>query len=431
MDNILPRLYKEYGSYSNYRNFPLDIDGLKPVERRVLLSAYKLARDKFVKSRQIDGHTIGHYHPHGECYGTIVQLVHQGFLEGQGNFGRDIGVEPIAAAAPRYTECKLLKKTIDLAFKYVKYVPWIDTELGDTEPAFLPAMFPLCLMGTNYTQGIGFGYKTLIPCYKTEDLKRRLFWLLGDRKTKIIIEPITDCDILSKPAELDQLLTTGKAKINVRGRFVEHKHKHEVVIKSWPPGKRFETILGKFESELNSDLFGWIDVSSGTETSILFQVLRERNRDKIYNDFVEKLKEVLEGSISFENTVVDQHLKVKVKPIDQMLLDTFEMYKKVNEIMLKEETEKKQQVCNQYHLIERLKPHLKANMDILYGQFVELVSGKLKVAKAEVDEIMTKFQIKKLLTISTDTSELESEIKVLKTQLKDINNFVAEQYNTI
>ena len=67
MDKHLPRLYKDYGQYSNYRNFPSSIDGLKPVERRVLLAAYKIARDKLVKSRQVDAYTIGHYHPHGEC----------------------------------------------------------------------------------------------------------------------------------------------------------------------------------------------------------------------------------------------------------------------------------------------------------------------------------------------------------------------------
>ena len=46
MDQKLPSLYKEYGQYSNYRNFPLDLDGLKPVERRVLFSAHKIARSK-------------------------------------------------------------------------------------------------------------------------------------------------------------------------------------------------------------------------------------------------------------------------------------------------------------------------------------------------------------------------------------------------
>jgi DNA gyrase/topoisomerase IV subunit A len=150
-------MYKDYGSYSNYRNFPLSTDGLKPVERRVLLSAYKIAKNSLVKSRQVDAYTIGHFHPHGECYGTIVQLVHQGLLDGQGNFGINTGVQPIGPAAPRYTECKLSKHTIDLAFKYIDYTPLVDTELGDKEPPFLPTMFPICLIGKEYTQGIGFG----------------------------------------------------------------------------------------------------------------------------------------------------------------------------------------------------------------------------------------------------------------------------------
>lgn len=432
MDIILPKLYKEYGSYSNFRNFPLDLDGLKPVERRVLLSAYKIARDKMVKSRQVDGHTIGHYHPHGECYGTIVQLVNQGFLEGQGNFGNNIGVEPIPASAPRYTECRLAKKTVELAFKYVKYVPWHDTELGDTEPIFLPAMFPLCLLGTNYTQGIGFGYKTLIPCYKLEDLKRRLFWLLGDRKTKIIIEPITDCEILSKPAALDELLTTGKAKIDVRGIIEEKKHKFEVVLKSWPPGKRFESLLSKFDTELDSGMVGYSDLSVN-ETKIVFQVLRERNREKIYTDFVEKLRSAIEGSISFENVVVDSNSKVLTKSIDNMLLDTFNMYKKINQAMLEDEAERLNKLIDQFKLLERMKPYLKVYMDKTenYGEVVEIIAGKLKVAKAQVDEILTKYQIKKLLTISTDTSEIEAVVKELEKNLKNLNNFVLEQYNSL
>ena len=174
MDQNLPRLYKDYGRYSNYRNFPLDLDGLKPVERRVLLSAFKIAKNGFVKSRQIDAYTIGHYHPHGECYGTVVQLVNQGFLDGQGNFGSKAGIEPTGAAAPRYTECKVSRKTLDLAFRYIDYVPWVDTELSDTEPQFLPTMFPICLLGKEYTQGIGFGFKSLIPCYTIQDLYKRL-----------------------------------------------------------------------------------------------------------------------------------------------------------------------------------------------------------------------------------------------------------------
>jgi len=326
MDLNLPRLYKEYGIYSNYRNFPLDIDGLKPVERRVLLSAYKIARDKLVKSRQVDAYTIGHFHPHGECYGTIVQLVRQGFLLGQGNFGSVAGIEPVGAAAPRYTECKIHPKTIELAFKYVNHVPWVDTELGDTEPFFLPTMLPICLMGTDYSQGIGFGFKTYIPCYQLKDLYQRLLWLLGIRKRKPIITPITDLNILSDPKELDELLITGKAKINVEGIIEINNVQNKVILRSWPPGKRFQSFLNKFAKELNDGIIGYVDLSSGNKTEILFEVLRERNRDKIFEEFIIKLKDVLKGVISFDSIVVDINQKVLTKSIDNMLLDTYKMF---------------------------------------------------------------------------------------------------------
>ena len=124
MDTIIPSFYKRYGKYINSsRSFPLSIDGLKPVERRVLLSTYDIARERLTKCFKIDGHTVGNYHPHGTSYGTIVQLVKQGFLTGQGNFGTNIGVDPCPPAAMRYTEAKLSKETFDMVFKLIKYVP--------------------------------------------------------------------------------------------------------------------------------------------------------------------------------------------------------------------------------------------------------------------------------------------------------------------
>ena len=131
MDKLIPHLYREYGLYINHsRAFPIDIDGLKPVERRVLLSAYQIARDKFIKSARIDGHTLGHFHPHSSSYGTMAQLVHQGFLDGQGNWGNDIGVESSPPAAMRYTEARLsdiaelLLK--DLEFNTVNFIDNFD-----------------------------------------------------------------------------------------------------------------------------------------------------------------------------------------------------------------------------------------------------------------------------------------------------------------
>lgn len=430
MDRNLPRLYKDYGEYSNYRNFPLDLDGLKPVERRVLLSAFKIARNSFVKSRQIDAYTIGHYHPHGECYGTVVQLVNQGFLDGQGNFGSKAGVEPTGAAAPRYTECKISRKTLDLAFKYVDYVSWVDTELSDKEPKFLPSMFPICLLGQEYTQGIGFGFKSLIPCYTLQDLYKRLQLLLGIRKYKVIISPISDCQILSKEDVLENLLKTGKEKIEMKGLFKSIPSQNKAIIKSWPPGKRFETILGKFEKELNDGMIGFSDLSTN-ETIIEFQVLRDRNRDKIYQDFIKKLDHVLTGSVSFENIMVDINQKVVLRSIDEMLLRTFEVFSDVNVTMLKTEIEKTQKQIDEYVLLERIKPHLLVAIKSGYSikQAAEAIYELERIPEETTIFLINKYKISKLLELKTDTTELEVIKKDFENKLTNKNQFVLEQYD--
>ncbi len=429
MDNILPKLYRDYGQYSNFRNFPLTVDGLKPVERRVLLSAYKIARDKFVKSRQVDAYTIGHFHPHGECYGTIVQLVRQGFLDGQGNFGTNVGVEPVGAAAPRYTECRIGRKALDLAFKYLKYMPVEENELNEKEPFFLPAMYPLCLLGTEYTQGIGFGFKTFIPCYTIEDLKRRLFWLIEIKKTKPTIAPITDCTILSPPKDLEELLTTGKAKIEVQGVIIPTPRNSKVTLKSWPPGKRFESFLGKFSKELESGLVGFTD-SSVTETEIVFEVLRERNVEKIYKEFVEKLKEAVKGDISFETRVVDPDHKVLLAPIDQLLVSSFDNFKNVNDVMLKDEIKKTEEVITEYNLLNLIRPTLSECMRKGLGldDSVKTIVKITGVSADVVEGLIDKHKIKKLLTLNTDTSELKEKKKSFSENLKNIDQFVIDQY---
>jgi len=408
----------------------MDIDGLKPVERRVLFAAYKIARTGWKKSRQVDSHTTGHYHPHGECYGTIVQLVRQGFLDGQGNFGTNVGAEPVGAAAPRYTECKLKADTLELAFKYIKHVPFVDTELGDKEPFYLPTMFPICLLGTEYTQGIGFGYKTYIPCYDARDLYQRLLWLLGIRKRKPIIAPITDCNILSTPKEIERLLTHGKAKIAVEGVIEINPRKSTVTLKSWPPGKRFESLLNKFAKELNENMIGYTDLSS-SETEIVFQVLRERNRTKIFEEFIEKMADVLKGSISFEMIMTDADRKVMIKSVDDMLLDTYKMFCTANEDMLKHEIASIGEVITEYQLLEKIKAPL--SQCIAEGKDMQFTFNAIQkavgVAKATSSMLVDKYKIRKLLTLNTDTSELENKVNAHTKNLSELTPFVLEQYN--
>jgi len=364
------------------------------------------------------------------CYGTIVQLVRQGFLDGQGNFGTNVGAEPVGAAAPRYTECKLQADTLELAFEYIKHVPFVDTELGDKEPFYLPTMFPICLMGNEYTQGIGFGYKTYIPCYDAQDLYQRLLWLLGIRKRKPIIAPLTDCNIISKSKDIEQLLTTGKAKIEVAGIFDVNPRNSTVTLKSWPPGKRFESLLNKFAKELNENMIGYTDLSS-TETEIVFQILRERNRTKIFENFVEKLQDSLNGFISFEMIMTDVDRKVMIKSVDDMLLDTYKMFCTANEEMLKHEIANIKEVITEYQLLEKIKAPL--SQCIAEGRDMQftfnVIQKAVGVAKATSAMLVDKYKIRKLLTLNTDTSELENKVNEHMKNLAELTPFVLEQYN--
>ena len=432
MDKLVPSMYRDYGNYVNYsRAFPLSTDGLKPVERRILLSTYEIARDKFIKSARVDGHVIGHYHPHGSSYGSIVQLVSQGFLAGQGNFGNNAGVESTPAAAMRYTEVRLSKFINDISFKLIDYVPVQDGELDD-EPTFLPTMFPLCLLGNEYTTGIGFGFKTLIPCYKVEDLKKRLLFLLGKEKTKPTIKPISDCEILSGDKELEEILTVGKGQIQARG-IIDVDYKHcKVVVKSWPFSKKFESILGKFSKELENADVGYTDLSTD-KTKIVFEVLKQRSRDDILKTFVRKLQVALTGLISFEMTVVTPDRKIRVMSVDKMLLETYKMFTAMNEVMLKSTISKIDEHISENKLLQKIIPSLKKHMgskesiDVI----VDLISNDSKIEKDVIMKLFQKHTISKLLKVSFDNEDLEKQKLVHAGDLKNIQEFVVKQYVSV
>jgi DNA gyrase/topoisomerase IV subunit A len=430
MDQLIRDYYKSYGQYVNHsRALPLDIDGLKPVERRVLLAAYQIARDKFVKSARIDGHVIGHYHPHGSAYGTAVQLVNQGFLDGEGNFGCDIGVDSSPPAAMRYTECRLAKITNNMAFKLIDYVEFVESEL-DKEPAFLPTMFPFCLTGNMYTSGIGFGYRTFIPCYKIEDLKARLLSILNKDKKRPIIRPITNCDIISTEKEIEDILTTGKGTLKLKGRVKIDKAHCKVNLKSWPSSKNFESILNKLSKELDSRDIGFNDFSV-TDTSIVFEVLKERNRDEIFRKFLKKLDDVLFGSVSFEIVTVDKDKRVNVTSVDDMLISTYNMFKDINKVMLKSEIVHINSQINENKLLEKIRPSLAKHIKTKISDVpavIKLISEETKIPEPTVRELIQKYRISKLLTVNLDTTDLEIKGASYAQNLKNIDTFVMDQY---
>ncbi len=442
MDTNIPKMYKRYGQYINtYRAFPLDVDGLKPVERRILLVAYQEAKDKFVKSARIDGTTIAKYHPHSSVYLTIVQLANQNFLDKQGNFGNTLGVDPSPPAASRYTECKLSKRILDMCFQYIKYVPWDLCETDEKEPLYIPAMYPLCFLGTTSTQGIGFGYRTLIPCYHEKDLKKRLLWLISPNKKENdkgpIISPISDCQILSSQDDLLQLLTTGKSTIKFKGIIQEDSTNFKCTLKSWPDGRRFESILTKLQIFFENMDVSFSDLSNEKNgTNVVFTVLKQRNREKIYQSFVSKLNDAVTGNVTYEINVCDLNKQVLLASVDNMLLTTYSMFKSTSLKMITSEIKRNLKIISENELLQKIKPYLALELkndtkDInsIIQSLFEKVSPKYTYN--DIKELIDKHKISKLLTVKFDSVILLEKIKELENNIIKIDDFVLKQYENM
>ena len=172
------RSYLDYAmSVIVSRALPDARDGLKPVHRRILYSAYEsghLPERKYVKSARIVGDVIGLYHPHGDqsIYDALVRMA-QDFsmrlmlIDGQGNFGSVDGDPP---AAMRYTESRLAKPAnallADIDKNTVDFQPNYDE--SREEPKVLPARFPNLLV--NGAGGIAVGMATNIPPHNLGEL---------------------------------------------------------------------------------------------------------------------------------------------------------------------------------------------------------------------------------------------------------------------
>ena len=102
--------FLDYASYVILeRAVPHVIDGLKPVQRRILHSMKNLDDGRYNKVANIIGHTM-QYHPHGDASigDALVQLGQKDLLiDCQGNWGNVFTGD--SAAAPRYIEARLSK----------------------------------------------------------------------------------------------------------------------------------------------------------------------------------------------------------------------------------------------------------------------------------------------------------------------------------
>ena len=434
MKEQISKLYSEYGRYINkFRAFPLIFDGLKIVERRILYSLFLRAKDKFVKSAEVVGWCIGQYHPHGDVstYGSMAQLVNGGLAIGQGNWGSYTGITSNEPAAMRYTEVKSSKKVLDMAFEYIDYVDMDALELYD-EPIYLPCKLPMCLVNTINCQGIGFGFRTYMPSYDPKDLVKRLEWLLGRREEEPIIKPLTNSVHLSKDHDFQQLLTTGKAKLQFRGKSSIDRMNNSVVVTALPEGKTFLNLLKKLEKEIQvQKTIGFVDESTTTTKVRFAPVKRSIDVDTLYN----LINYNLTSSVSYECNMCDTFGNVKLVSIDDMLLTVHKVYEDTVKRYLESTINKYQEMIDELDLIARIKVSLIKWIKVYPDDsdtLIAKINEETLIDTKSIEKLFSKYSIAKLLKIKNDREDLINKQTEFKNDLARLADYVWEtKYQTI
>jgi DNA gyrase subunit A len=284
-------------------------DGLKPVQRRILLTMRRdlgLTPDaRYRKSAKIVGDVMGNYHPHGDgaIYDAMVRLAQPWVLrlplvDGQGNFGSPDGD---GAAAYRYTEAKLRAAAIELLSELDKRtVAWRPNYDGTkSEPVVLPARLPHLLI--NGSQGIAVGMATSIPPHNPGEVIDACIAQIdagpGILPTKTLMKHIKGPDfptggqLMASRAELTSVYETGSGTLKLRGEWkIEERRggSEAIILTSLPYGvvrgtlveRVAEIITGRklaalvdVRDESTSEVRVVLEVKKGTDPNLVMAYL--------------------------------------------------------------------------------------------------------------------------------------------------------------
>ncbi len=279
-----------------------EIDGLKPSQRKLLYTMYKmgLLTGGRTKSANIVGQTMK-LNPHGDAaiYDTMVRLsrgyealLHP-YVDSKGNFGKAYSRD-MAWAAPRYTEAKLDgicreffgdidRDTVDFADNY-------DSTM--LEPQLLPASFPTILV--NACSGIAVGMACNICSFNLAEVCRTAIALMRNPDADLF-ETLQAPDfpgggqLIFDRAQMEKIYNTGRGSFRVRSKYSFDKSANCIDVTQIPPSTNVEIIVERIielskQNKLRevadvrdeTDLEGLkitIDLKRGTDPEKLMQKL--------------------------------------------------------------------------------------------------------------------------------------------------------------
>jgi DNA gyrase subunit A len=266
-ESVIETLTKNYMPYTAHvimeRALP-EIDGLKPSQRRILYTMYKMGLLKGArkKSQGIVGQTM-FLHPHGDIaiYETLVRMSKDAealllpFIDSKGNFGKQYSRDMKYASA-RYTEVRLT----EIAKELFKDIDRNTVEMKENydgtlkEPRLLPVTFPVIL--TNPQSGIANGMASSIAPFNINEVIDYTIAYITNPKGANVSDHIkapdfpTGGNVIYNESILKNVFENGRGSVEIRATYKFEKN--SIIFEEIPYTTTFEAIIEKI-SQLVKD----------------------------------------------------------------------------------------------------------------------------------------------------------------------------------
>ena len=229
--------FLDYASYVILeRAVPHIMDGLKPVQRRILHSMKRMDDGRYNKVANIVGHTM-QFHPHGDASikDALVQMGQKELLiDHQGNWGNILTGDDAAAA--RYIEARLSKFALDVVFN-PKTTEWkLSYDGRNKEPIALPVKFPLLI--AQGVEGIAVGLSSKILPHNFNEICDAAVNYLYEKPFQLYPDFLTGGSI--DVSKYNDGQRGGSVKIRAKIEKVDNK---TLVIREIPFSKTAETLI--------------------------------------------------------------------------------------------------------------------------------------------------------------------------------------------
>jgi len=272
---LMDQNFLEYASYViKDRAIPDIMDGLKPVQRRILHTMKEMDDGKFCKVANIVGDTMK-LHPHGDASigsALIVMANKEYFIEKQGNFGNLLTGDP--ASAPRYIEARLtpLAKEVLFNSELTEYTESYDGR--NKEPIILPSKLPVSLLYG--AEGIAVGMSTRILPHNFNEVIDAQIAFLKNKPFRLFPDFING-GLLDVGHYED-----GIGKVRVRAR-IDISDEKILTIKELPFGVTTESLIQSIQDAVNKGKFklSSIDDFTAEKVEIELRAMRGMSSEKL------------------------------------------------------------------------------------------------------------------------------------------------------